>query len=273
MVAGESGPGPAAARLTAAVRAAYDTAATDWDGGPGQMYVELARALVGQASVPVAGRRVLDLGAGTGAAGAAALAAGAAQVVAADIAPAMLRRCPPPLHAVAADAVALPFRDKSFDLAIAAFCLGHLGNMHSCLAEVRRVCPAIAASSFAPGWSHPAKQAVDDVLTAFGYRAPDWYLTFKQQTEPRAADPALLRAQAAAAGYTGIQVRTVAVSTGLTTPAQLAAWRLGMAHIAPFAASLRSPRRAALQQAAEVAVARTRPGSQEVSMLVLTGSS
>jgi ubiquinone/menaquinone biosynthesis C-methylase UbiE len=273
MVAGEGDTGSAAARLTGAVRAAYDTAATDWDGGPGHMYAELARALVGLAGVPVAGSRVLDLGAGTGAAGAAALAAGAAQVVAADISPAMLRRCPEPLHPLAADAVALPFRDQSFDLAIAAFCLGHLGNMHSCLAEARRVCPAIAASAFAPGWSHPAKQAVDDVLTAFGYRAPDWYLTFKQQTEPRATDPALLRAQAAAAGFTGIQVRTVAVGTGLTTSAQLASWRLGMAHIAPFAASLRVPRRAALQQAAEAAVARTGPRPLEVSMLVLTGGS
>jgi ubiquinone/menaquinone biosynthesis C-methylase UbiE len=275
MVGGEGGPGTAPARLTGAMRAAYEAAADDWDGGPGQMYSELARALVAHASVPVAGLRVLDLGAGTGAAGAAAVAAGADQVVAADIAAGMLRRCAATLHPVAADAAALPFRDQSFDLAVAAFCLSHLGSMAGCLAEARRVCGAIAASAFAPGWTHPAKRAVDDVLTAFGYRAPDWYQTFKEQTEPQAADSALLQEQAAAAGFAGVRVRTVTVATGLTTSAQLASWRLGMAHIVPFTASLSLARRAALQHAAEAgvqaAVQGIGDGPLEVSMLVLTG--
>jgi ubiquinone/menaquinone biosynthesis C-methylase UbiE len=275
MVGGEGGPGPATARLTGAMRAAYEAAAGDWDGGPGQMYGELARALIAHAGVPVAGRRVLDLGAGTGAAGAAAVAAGAGQVVAADIAAGMLRRCAAALHPVAADAAALPFRDQSFDLAVAAFCLSHLGSMAGCLAEARRVCGAIAASAFAPGWSHPAKRAVDDVLTAFGYRAPDWYQAFKEQTEPQAADSALLQEQAAAAGFAGVRVRTVTVATGLTTSAQLASWRLGMAHIAPFTASLSPARRAALRHAAEAGVQAAVQGIRErpleVPMLVLTG--
>jgi SAM-dependent methyltransferase len=271
MVGSQGGAGAANAGLTAAVRGAYDAAASDWDGGPGQMYRELARALVTQPGVPVTGRRVLDLGAGTGAAGAAALAAGAAQVVAADIAPGMLRRCQAPLRPVAADATALPFRDGSFDLVVAAFCLGHLGSVPGGLAEARRVCPAIAASAFAPGWTHPAKQAVDDVLTAFGYRPPEWYVTFKQQTEPRAADPARLRGQAAAAGFSGAEVRTLTVATGMATPFQLASWRLGLAHVAPFAASLGQSGRAALQRAAEAAVRNANPGPLEVSMLVLTG--
>ncbi len=271
MVGIQGGAGAAHAGLTRAVRAAYDAAASDWDTGPGQMYGELARALVTQPGVQVAGRRVLDLGAGTGAAGTAALAAGAAQVVAADIAPGMLRRCQASLRPVAADAAALPFRDRSFDLAVAACCLGHLGSVPGCLAEARRVCPAIAASAFAPGWTHPAKQAVDDVLAAFGYRTPDWYVTFKQQTEPRAADPALLRAQAVAAGFAGVEVRTVTVATGLATPTQLASWRLGMAHVAPFAASLGESRHAALRRAAEAAVSSAGSGRLEVSMLVLTG--
>ena len=74
----------------------------------------------------LAGGRVLDLGAGTGVAGRAALAAGARSVVSADSALGMLRRCPARLHPVAADATALPFRDGCFDLVLAAFCLGHL---------------------------------------------------------------------------------------------------------------------------------------------------
>ena len=59
------------------------------------MYTPLARALVGAAPLPVTGRRVLDLGAGTGVAGRAALAAGAHWVVSADLAVAMLSRTGP----------------------------------------------------------------------------------------------------------------------------------------------------------------------------------
>ncbi len=120
--------------------------------------------------MPVAGRRVLDLGAGTGVAGRAALAAGAGQVVAADLAVGMLRRGAAALHPVAADAAALPFRDGSFDLVVAAFCLSHLGSVPAGLREARRVGRAIAASAFAPGWTHPAKAAVDEALRR--YRLP-----------------------------------------------------------------------------------------------------
>ena len=42
-------------------------------------------------------------------------------------------------HPVAADAAALPFRDGSFDLVLAAFCLNHLASLAAGLAEVRRV--------------------------------------------------------------------------------------------------------------------------------------
>ena len=67
------------------------TAAPAWADGPGSLYAQLARVLVGAAAVPLAGAVVLDLGAGTGAAGWAALAAGARQVVAADLSLGMLR--------------------------------------------------------------------------------------------------------------------------------------------------------------------------------------
>jgi ubiquinone/menaquinone biosynthesis C-methylase UbiE len=273
-VVGElGGPGPPAARLTSSTRAAYDAAADGWDGGPGQMYRELGRALLAHARQPVAGRKVLDLGAGTGAAGAAALTAGAAQVVAADLAQRMLARCPAGLRPVTADAAALPFRDHSFDLVLAAFCLGHLPDVPACLAEARRVSAALAVSSFAPGWTHPAKRAVDDVLTDFGYRVPDWYLAFKAQTEPRSQDPSLLQAQLAAAGFADVSVRVEPVTTPLATPAQLAAWRLGMAHVAPFVGALPAGRRAALRQAAATAIAGRGAAALTVSMLVVTASS
>jgi SAM-dependent methyltransferase len=275
----EGGGGGAAAGLTSAdVRAGYDAAAPMWAEGPARAYAVLARALV--AAVPVAGRRVLDLGAGTGVAGRAALAAGASQVVAADLAPGMLRRggmgrggeagASSALHPVAADAAALPFRDGSFGVVVAAFCLNHMTSTVAGLREVRRVGTAIAASTFAAGWSHPAKDAVDEVLAASGFRPPAWHTALKCDIEPRAGDPEHLAAAAAAAGYTSVRVHTAEVDTGLSTPAQLVSWRLGMAHTAPFLRSLDERTREAVRQRSERAVARTGAGPLVVSMVILT---
>jgi ubiquinone/menaquinone biosynthesis C-methylase UbiE len=257
------------AGLAPEVRAAYDAAAEDWAGGPEQVYIPLARALVAAAPLPVAGGRVLDLGAGTGVAGRALLAAGADQVVATDLAVGMLRRAGPAQHPVAADAAALPFRDQAFDLVVAAFCLNHLSRPGTALREVRRVGRGFAASTFAPGWTHPAKLAVDEALRPFGFQPPAWYLSLQREAGPAAQDPARLAAQAAAGGFTDVQVRTMTVPTGLSAPAQLASWRLGMAQVAPFLQSLDAGQRAAARHAAEQAVAGT--GPLVVSMLVLTG--
>ena len=252
MVGGTGGQGGAADRLTTDLRAAYDAAAAGWAGGPEQMYAPLARALVASAPVPLAGRQVLDLGAGTGVAGRAALAAGARRVVAADPAVGMLRRAGADLHSVA------------------AFSLSHLASLPAGLGEARRVGRSLAASAFAPGWSHPAKAAVDEALRAAGYRPPAWYVRFKRDLEPAAGDPALLAGQAGAAGFRGVRLRTTTAATGLATPAQLASWRLGMAQVAPFVSSLGEADRAALRRAAERAVAGT--GPLVVSMTILTAS-
>ena len=270
MVGVEGGAGSAAAGLiTADVRAGYDASAQMWAEGPERAYAVLARALVACSPVPLAGRRVLDLGAGTGVAGRAALAAGASQVVAADLAPGMLRRGAASLHPVAADAAALPFRDGSFGVVVAAFCLNHMPSIVTGLREARRVGAAIAASTFAAEWSHPAKAAVDQVLAAAGFQPPAWHVALKQDLEPRAGDPEHLAAAAAAAGYLNVRLRTAEVATGLSTPAQLASWRLGMAHAAPFLSALDEPAREAVRQEAEQAVARTGAGPLVVSMLVL----
>ena len=262
------GPGGSAARLNEQVRGAYDVTAAMWADGPERMYASAARALLASPGVRVAGRRVLDLGAGTGVAAAAALASGARSVVSADVSVGMLRRCPARTNPVAADATALPFRDGCFDLVVAAFSLSHLPDIVAGLTEARRVAPGLAASSFAPAWTHPAKAAVDEALRTFGYRPPGWYVTFKRDTEPRTGDPAALAGFAAAAGFTGARVRAITVATGLSTPAQLAGWRLGMAHIAPFMRSLDATRQAAARSAAEFALTGADP--LEVSMLVLT---
>jgi SAM-dependent methyltransferase len=234
------------------------------------VYAALARALAEHVAAYLSGARVLDLGAGTGVAGRAALAAGAAKVAAADLAVGPLRRCATQLHPVAADAAALPFRDQSFAVVLAAFSLTHVASLGAVLSESRRVGSVLAASAFAPGWGHPAKSAIDDVLARFSYRPPAWYLTFKQDTEPRLDDAQLVRELALAAGYSRVDSSVLSVPTGLSTPAQLAAWRLGMAHIAPFAASLDDARKVDLRQVAEEAVRGCPPLA--VDMLVYVAS-
>ncbi|HEY5355276.1 MAG TPA: methyltransferase domain-containing protein [Streptosporangiaceae bacterium] len=258
---------PAPAGPAADMRSAYGAAAAGWAAGPAQLYAPLARALIAAAPVPVAGRRVLDLGAGTGVAARAALAAGAGRVVAADLAEAMLRCAGPLQDPVVADAAALPFRDRAFDLVVAAFCLNHLDRPGEVLRELRRVGRGLAASTFEPGWTHPAKLAVDEALRSFGFQPPAWYASMKRDAGPDALDRPRLRALAAGAGFTDVRVDALTVPTGLSTPAQLASWRLGLAHIAPFVQSLDTARRAAAWRAAEQAVAGT--GPLVVSMLVL----
>ncbi len=261
----------ATAELTTGVRAGYDAAAEEWADGPGLMYAQLARVLVAAAPVPLAGRLVLDLGSGAGVAGRAALAAGARHVVAADLSEGMLRSGGGG-YPVAADAIALPFRDGSFDLVVAAFCLNHLSSLTAGLAESRRVGAAIAASMFAPGWTHLAKDAVDDALRSFGYHPPAWHTNLRPGS--RASDPKELARCAAAAGFTRAEARIMAVPTGLATPAELVSWRLGMAHVAPFMRSLDAPGRAAVRRAAEQAVAAAAGAAPPlvVSLMVLTAS-
>jgi SAM-dependent methyltransferase len=232
------------------MQVAYDRSADAWTAGPEQVYARLAQTLVDAAPVPLGGARVLDLGAGTGVASRAALAAGAALVVAVDNAVGMLRRggsIPP----VLAEACALPFAADSFDLVVAAISLGHVTDPVQALRETRRVGDALLVSAFEAGWTHPAKDAVDAALAPFGFRPPSWYVTLKRDVEPRVDDPANLAALATTAGYRDVSVRTVPVVTGLDTPAQLAGWRLGMAHVAPFVQALRAPERAAARRAAE----------------------
>ncbi len=256
MVGGESGRGcPLAAVTEPDLRRAYDRSAEAWANGAARVYARLAQCLVASAPVPLAGASVLDLGAGTGVAGRAALAAGAADVVAVDVAEAMLRHGAGSSRPVLADAAALPFRDASFGLVVAACCLGHLPDPVGALRETRRVGAAVVASAFEAGWAHPAKAAVDDALHQYGFRPPAWHSALKQDTEPQVADPQRLAHIAASAGYRDVHVETIAVATGVDTPAQMADWRLGMAHLAPFMQSLRPAQQAEARHAAETALA------------------
>lgn len=251
-------PGGAAPNPTARadVRADYDASAGAWAAGPERAYQRFAEALLAAAAdagLPV-GPVVLDLGAGTGVAGRAALASGADRVISVDVALGMLRRCARDLNPVVADATALPLRDRGADLVVAAFVLSHLPDLTAGLAEIRRVGRSFAAASFATGFTHPAKEAVDDVLRGFGYRPPGWHDWLKNEAEPVVADQGRMVALAAQAGFTDVGLTTITVSTGLASPAELAGWRLGMANIAPFVAGLGPEGCSQLIAAAERAV-------------------
>jgi ubiquinone/menaquinone biosynthesis C-methylase UbiE len=220
------------------VRSAYGAAASACAGGPAAAYEAMADVLVSVASTALADARVLDLGAGTGTAARAARRAGAVSIVGADVALEMLQAGSGWDAVVVCDAAALPFADDSFDLVVAAFCLGHLPAPDRALLQARRVAPALVASAFLNGWTHPAKSVVDAVATSYGYEVPQWYQWLKSEGETEVDDPERLRELALAAGYDSADVDIHDVDVDVRTPSQLTAWRLGMAHLAPFVAAL-----------------------------------
>ena len=99
-----------------AVADAYGRGAAAWAEGPTRLYRRLADLLVAFSPETLTDKVVLDLGSGTGVGSRAAMAVGA-RVFATDLAPAMLRvdqATRPP--SAAADARALPFRDRALDV-------------------------------------------------------------------------------------------------------------------------------------------------------------
>jgi SAM-dependent methyltransferase len=250
------------------IGAAYDAASDAWREGPERMYARLADAMADHAPVDLENASVLDAGAGTGVAGDALRRRGARSVVAVDLAHGMLAGSQSP--GAVGDLTRLPFRDDSFDLAAAGFSINHFEDPTPVLRELRRVAGAVVASVFAPGWTHPAKDAVEEVMTSHGFVPPDWYVTFKAAGGDGEPGPGELRAYAEAAGFRSADATIVEVDTGLHTPADLVAWRLGMAHTAPYAATLAPEELDRARREAEDAVAGMPP--LVVSMVVLGAS-
>ena len=236
--------------LVTAIRHAYDDGADGWASGPTPVYRRLAQALVGAAPAPLAGRCVLDLGAGTGVASQALIDVGA-HPVAVDLAESMLRhRHHERPVAVAGDARKLPFAAATFDAVVAAFCLNHLPDPTAGLAECRRVLRTggvVLASTFPAEASHPAKDIVESVLVEFGYHRPDWYRTFKDRLAERTGDAAALAAAAGDAGLSDVEVVGEDVEVGLDRPELAVDWRLNMPHTIGFFAGLGADERARLR--------------------------
>jgi SAM-dependent methyltransferase len=243
--------------LGGALASAYGAAAGNWADGPARAYDRLAEALVAARPESLAGAMVLDLGAGTGAASRAVAQAGG-KAVAVDVAVGMLRHrreARPP--AAAGDSCALPFRTGAFDAVAAAFVLNHLPDPVRGLVEANRVTRPggiVLASVFSARSVHPAKEQIEAVATRFGYRRPPWYERMKAEVEPLTATPGALEAAARAAGLADVRVVEQEVDVGLDSAEDLIAWRLGMASMAPFVASLDGGRRGDLLEAAREAV-------------------
>jgi len=222
----------------------YDRSAKMWLSGPELIYRRFARALVRAAPRPLAGLRVLDLGAGAGAVSQELRAVGA-RPLAVDASSAMLstaRRCLPGLAVVAADALCLPLASNSFNASFSGFLLNHLPEPHRVLREAARVTRpggVLMAMTYAGGDRHPAKGAVDEVAERWGWQPPAWYR--EQRSWAALTDTSAgLEAEARRAGLEANEVLSVEVDAGPLSPRELVNWRLGLAHMSAFAVALSS---------------------------------
>ena len=232
-----------------------------WAAGPEPIYDRLAEALVSRwpAEVPLAGARVLDVGAGTGAASRALQARGA-RAVAVDAEPAMVAGARARgLSAVVGDACALPVAARSVDGWFAAFVLNHLDEPRLALAEAARVVrpggPVLATTFLAGGPDNPVKLAVEATAERFGWVRPAWHEEVKRRLEPQVGHPDLLVAAARAAGLRRVAVEQVAANVGSLGPREQVSWRLGMASYSAWLTGLDAEARRAVEAAAETEVA------------------
>jgi SAM-dependent methyltransferase len=252
---------------------AYQGVAAAWASGPAAMYDRLASVAISPVAGRLRGATVLDVGAGTGALCRALRAAGAIPV-AVDSSRDMLGLMgDSAAHAAVGDMCALPFSGDRFDAAVSGFAISHIDAPEAALTDMHRVVRPggrVIASVFGEAPSSASKDVVDEVARDFGYRPPQWYIRLKTGTEPRSNTPVLLRGCAESAGLEDIDVADVIVDSGLETAESIAAYRTGLAHVAPFVASLPGPLRA---EFFDRAVAAVRERGQPVRPRVLVLSS
>jgi len=225
----------------------YAGAGRRWATGATLVYGPIAAELVAMSPHPLAGRTVLDAGAGTGAVSA-ALAARRAHPVAMDLSIDMLAwnaRARPPC--AAADIRALPLPAGRVDAAVAAFVLNHLTEPRAGLTELARVTRAggaVLAAVFSNASRSRARDRIDALAQEAGWQVPDWYLDLKTSAVPLLGTAGAMRAAASAARLAGILVQERPVDVGITKPGQLVSYRLGQPLFAAWLDRI-GPRRAA----------------------------
>jgi ubiquinone/menaquinone biosynthesis C-methylase UbiE len=208
----------------------YAGAGRRWALGATLVYGPIAAELVAMSPHPLAGRTMLDAGAGTGAVSS-VLAAHGARPVAADSSFDMLAwnaSARPP--AVVADIRALPIRAGSADGAVAAFVLNHLADPAAGFAELIRVTRpggALLAAVFSNASRSQARDRVDAVAQEKGWQVPGWYADLKTTVAPILGTAAAMGAAARGAGLADIVVEERPVDVGVTQPEQLVSYRFG----------------------------------------------
>jgi ubiquinone/menaquinone biosynthesis C-methylase UbiE len=142
----------------------YDNVAETYERVHAPRFAEAARDLVGALGI-VEGQRVLDVGTGTGA-GADEVARTGAKVVGIDRSSGMLsvgHRERPSLPLVVAEAIDLPFRDRTFDVVMGNFVFAHFIKVETALFDLTRVLVPGGRIGFTT-WSN-GKDAFEDTWT------------------------------------------------------------------------------------------------------------
>ena len=240
----------------------YAASGPRWALGAELVYRPIAAALVATSPHRLAGRTVLDAGAGTGAASAALRRCGAT-VLALDLSPAMLawQAASRPPSAVA-DIRALPLPARSVDDAVAAFVLNHLADPAAGLAELARATRpggAILAAVFAADSRSPARDRIDAAAGAAGWAPPAWYRALKATAAAVLGTAEAMAAAARAAGLAHIHAEQREVDVGVTQPAQLVHYRLGHPAFAAWLDAIGPARASAFAADAERAIGDAMP--------------
>lgn len=215
----------------------YASSAQRWACAASLVYGPIAAEVVAMSPHPLAGRTVLDAGAGTGAVSS-ALIAQHARAVATDLSFRMLAwnaQARPP--AMVADILALPAADDSVDDAVAAFVLNHLVHPLAGLAELVRVTRrggAVLAAVFSNANASQARDRVDAVAHEAGWRGPRWYAELKAAAMPILGTAAAMRQAASAAGLAAVAAEERPVQVGITEPEQLVRYRFSQAQFASW---------------------------------------
>jgi SAM-dependent methyltransferase len=210
----------------------YAGAERRWATGARLVYGPIAHHIVATSPHRLAGRVVLDAGAGTGLVSE-VLAEQGAKGIAMDFSFDMLawnRTHRPP--AAVADVCALPLSDEAVDDSVAAFVLNHLIEPAAGFAELTRVTRpggAVLAGVFANASRSEARDRVDDTALEAGWQAPEWYRALKAKAAPVLGTAGDMAAAAHAAGLHDVTVDERAVDVGMTEPEELVEYRFGQA--------------------------------------------
>jgi ubiquinone/menaquinone biosynthesis C-methylase UbiE len=149
---------------------------------------------------------------------------------------------------VVGDAGLLPFRDRCFAATAAAFCLNHVDPPADGMHEMGRVTEpggVVLVSSYGIDPEHPVKPVVQASLAAAGHVVPAWYDAI-QGGPAESLRTAEGMARVAHDAGLDAEMSEIDVAFPDLGAADLVAWRMGMAHNAPFVANLGAAERDAV---------------------------